>query len=91
MSSRYILNSIAKYCDDVWELKLIDIAYNKTDLDNKERYYIVEVYDSMNPNKGYNLTTGGRTGGKLSERTKKRVSKSVSEVWETPGYKKNIM
>ncbi len=66
IQARYILNAIAKYPDDVWDLKLIDIAFSKSELDNKERYYIIEIYDSMNPEKGYNLTTGGRTGGRLS-------------------------
>jgi len=85
--ARYIHNAIARYPDNVWDLRLIDISYSKSELDKKEIFYIVEVYDSMNPTKGYNLTTGGRTGGRLSKRTKKKVSQSVSKVWDTPGYK----
>ncbi|MHA1376114.1 MAG: hypothetical protein ACTSR7_17700 [Promethearchaeota archaeon] len=88
--ARYILNAIAKYGSDVWDLKLIDIAFDKSELDCKERYYIVDVYDSINPKKGYNLTTGGRTGGRLSSETKKRVSKSVKDVWKMPGYKERL-
>ena len=90
ISARYILNAIAKYGSDVWDLKLIDIAYKKSELDNKERYYIMEVYDSMNPEKGYNLTTGGRTGGRLSPATKKKVSESVQNVWNSPGYRERL-
>lgn len=70
--ARYILNAIARYPDNVWNLKLIDIAYSQSELDYKETYYIVDVYDSMNPEKGYNLTTGGRTGGRLCPITKKK-------------------
>jgi len=90
ISARYIHNAIAKYPDDGWDLKLIDIAYSQSELDYKETYYIVDVYDSMNPEKGYNLTTGGRTGGKLSPATKNKVSQSVSDVWNTPGYRERL-
>ena len=89
ISARYIHNAIAKYGLDVWELKLIDIAYKKSELDAKEIYY-VKIYDSMNPAKGYNLTTGGRTGGRLSPATKKKVSESVQNVWNSPGYRERL-
>ena len=88
--ARYIHNAIAKYGPDVWDLKLIDIAFKKLELDLKESYYIVDVYDSINPKKGYNLTTGGRSGGRLSSETKKKVSRSVKEIWKTPGYKERL-
>jgi len=90
ISARYIHNAIANYGSDVWDLKLIDIAYKKSELDDKERYYIMEVYDSMNPEKGYNLTIGGRTGGRLSPVTKKKVSESVTSVWNKPGYRERL-
>jgi len=90
ISARYIHNAIANYGSDVWDLKLIDIAYKKSELDDKERYYIMEVYDSMSPEKGYNLTTGGRTGGRLSPVTKKKVSESVTSVWNKPGYRERL-
>ena len=91
ISARYIHNAIAKYPDDAWDLKLIDIAYDKSELDYKEIYYISpDAYDSMNPEKGYNLTTGGRTGGRLSERTKSKVSDGVTEAWNKPGYKERL-
>lgn len=90
MQARYILNAIAKYPDDVWDLKLIDIAFSKSELDNKERYYVVNVYNSMNPTKGYNLTTGGRTGGRLSPIAKRKVSNGVKKVWSNPKYQKQL-
>jgi len=64
--ARYIENAIAKYGGDAWDLKLIDIAYSKSELNKKETYYIVEEYDSMNPEKGYNLTSGGEEGMEFS-------------------------
>lgn len=90
ISARYIHNAIAKYPDDVWDLRLIDIAYSQSELDNKETHYIVDVYDSMNPDNGYNLTTGGQSGGRLSPITKNKVSQSVSDVWNTPGYRERL-
>jgi hypothetical protein len=32
---RYIYNAIAKYQENVWDLKLLDIAYSKSELDCK--------------------------------------------------------
>ncbi|MFW9987126.1 MAG: hypothetical protein ACFFC3_00530 [Candidatus Odinarchaeota archaeon] len=90
ISARYIHNAIAKYPDDAWDLRLIDLAYSQSELDNKESHYIVDVYDSMNPDNGYNLTTGGRSGGRLSPITKNKVSQSVSDVWNTPGYRERL-
>ena len=89
MYERYIHNAIAKYPDDVWNLQLIDIAYNKTELDDKEQFYI-KIFDSMNPKCGYNMTTGGTTGGKLSPVVKEKVRNSVKNVWEMPGYRERL-
>ena len=54
----------------------------------RERYYIA-VYNSNNPNYGYNLTLGGDgfLGQKRSEETKKKISKTVNKYFLThQGY-----
>ena len=100
---RYIIRAIAKYGRQAWNLKLLDIAYSKTELDDKEDYYILE-YDSMNPKKGYNQKRGGSRGKPGKETIEKqrrsaiemwkdlkirqKICKSIEEVWQTPEYRK---
>lgn len=50
-------NAIIKYGAGAFSLNQEDIADNKAELNAKEKHYIKE-YDSMNPDKGYNMTEG---------------------------------
>ncbi len=77
---RYVENAITKYGPENFELVQQDIAYSQEDLDQKETKHIRD-YDSMNPDKGYNLKEGG-LGGRLSEVAKEKVSRSGSEKWQ---------
>ena len=77
---RYIENAIIKHGAENFELKKEDIAYSQEELDKKETDYIKQ-YDSMNPDKGYNLKEGGR-GGRLSEMAKENLSKIGLEKWQ---------
>ena len=71
---RYIENAIIKYGPENFELRQEDKAYNQKELDRKETEHIRD-YDSMNPDKGYNMTEGGE-GGRMSEMAKEKMSKS---------------
>jgi len=100
---RYIIRAIAKYGVEVWNLRLIDIAYSKDELDDKEDHFILE-YGSINPKKGYNLKRGGSRGKpspevlKKMSRTitkvlqnleiKKKMSVSITGLWQTAEYRK---
>lgn len=44
-------------------------------MDDLEKYFI-EKYDTTNHDKGYNLDIGGNGAGRMSEETKKKLSKS---------------
>lgn len=57
----HLNNAIIKYGNDAFIIKQIDVAYSRDELNEKERYYVKE-YDSMNPDKGYNMTEGGEGG-----------------------------
>lgn len=85
---RYIIRAIAKYGIEAWNLKLLDIAYSKAELDDKEDHYILE-YESMNPKKGYNLKRGG-SRGKLSPEVLKKMSRSITKVMQNPEIKKKM-
>ena len=65
-----------KYGADAFIIAVIDHASSKDELDEKENYWI-KFYNCKVPN-GYNLTDGGegRYGFKVSDETKKKISKS---------------
>lgn len=69
-----IHRSMAKYGEDNFTLEIIDFADTYDELKEKEKYWIKE-YDSMNREKGYNLTEGGDgTFGRMhSEETKDKI------------------
>lgn len=69
-----IHRSMNKYGEDNFTLEIIDFADTYEELKEKEKYYIKE-YDSMNREKGYNLTEGGDgTFGRMhSEETKDKI------------------
>ena len=90
IEARHILNAIAKYDEGVWSLKLIDIAFSRSELNEKETYFIMEKFDSMNREKGYNMTEGGE-GGRLSPEVIKKISKSSEKMWEDPDFKRKMM
>jgi len=87
-SMRYIENAINKYGEDSFILEEEDVAYSKSELNQKEKQYIKE-YDSRDSEKGYNLREGGE-GGDFNESTIEKISKGVSEKWEDPEYRKNV-
>lgn len=89
-NNQHLKKSINKYGIDNFDIiKVYDVAYSKEELDQKEIYYI-NLYDTMNPSKGYNKNTGGHngrhsqeiinkiklanTGKKRTEETKKLLS-----------------
>ena len=62
-----------------------DIAFSQEELDEKETKYIHD-YDSMNPDKGYNLKEGG-LGGMLSDQAKENVSNAITDKYQNdPEY-----
>lgn len=69
-----IHRSMAKYGEENFTLEIIDFAETYEELKEKEKYWIKQ-YDSMNREKGYNLTEGGDgTFGRLhSEETKEKI------------------
>lgn len=73
--NKHLRNSIEKYGVENFDIcKIYDIAFSKKELDIKESFYI-KLFDSTNPEKGYNLTTGGE-GYTITEETRGRMSKA---------------
>ena len=66
--------AIRKYGKENFSIELIDFCNSWDELTEKEQYYIAQ-YDSMNDEKGYNMTEGGDgTFGRMhSEETKEKI------------------
>jgi len=83
--SCFHLNSaINKYGVKEFKLKQIDTACTQKELDEKEIKWINE-YDSMNPEKGYNMTEGGK-GGRLRPEIIEELSSISKKNWKDPDY-----
>ena len=57
-NSKHLYRSMRKYGIENFKIEQIDETEDFKILGEKERYYI-KLYDSRNPEKGYNLTAGG--------------------------------
>lgn len=69
-----IHRSMAKYGEENFTFEIIEVVDTYDELKEREKYWI-KFYDSMNREKGYNLTEGGDgTFGRLhSEETKEKI------------------
>lgn len=86
--TNYFWNAIQKYGWNNFEHIILEENLTHKEANEKERYYIA-VYNSNDPNYGYNLTLGGGgfLGQKRSEETKKKISKTVNKYFLThQGY-----
>lgn len=66
-------------CKYKWENISHEILFeteNKELAENKEREFITEIYHSNNPKFGYNIDNGGLHSGRVSTKTKNKMSKS---------------
>ena len=72
-SKCYMLkNAIQKYGKENFTVEQIDVACDRDELDKKEQYWI-QYYNSINPEKVYNLTSGGKHC-EISDEVKKHLS-----------------
>ena len=88
----HLKNAIIKYGQDAFEMKKIDTAYSLKELNDKERFWVKEN-DSMNPDKGYNMTEGGDFGRLrpeilqdpvYREKQKAATKKALDELYKDP-------
>ena len=82
----HLNNALITHGSEVFVIKQIDTAKSQTELDKKETYYI-KKYDSMNHEKGYNMTEG-KQGGKLRPEVKKKISEGTKKRFEDPNERK---
>lgn len=73
---KVIWNAIQKYGWDNIKHEILYESTNKKEIEQKERYYITEIYHSNNRKYGYNIENGGNYCGKASFSTiEKRIKK----------------
>lgn len=65
-------NAIRKYGEEEFNWTIIDQAYSKEELNDKEIFWIDYYKSFRDYGNGYNLTTGG-DGGSLSEESKRKI------------------
>lgn len=75
-----LYNALKKYGPENFTFEIIDICESTKEMDRKEEFYIMEVYDSMNV--GYNSISGG-DGFRLSQEMKDNISKAKKEYFKT--------
>lgn len=60
-SNSHLASAIQKYGIDNFKVEIIEVCKSKEELNERERYYI-KLYDTTNPEKGYNYCEGGGRG-----------------------------
>ena len=77
----YLQKSWNKYGEDKFEFKLLEECSIEK-LDEREIHYI-ELYNTLNRDKGYNLKTGGQLGGSIvSDSVREKISKAEKKFYE---------
>lgn len=76
---RYIEYAIVKYGSSNFILLELDQASNQVELNAKENYWM-EHFDTLNPEKGYNVMESGQ-GGQMNELAKTKMSITHKEKW----------
>lgn len=74
LSNLYLYRAFKKYGFAAFEWQEIDQAISKTELDEKEKFYI-ERFQAVDREYGYNMTCGGE-GGKQTEEVRRRIGAS---------------
>ena len=76
----YLQKSWDKYGEDAFDFYVLELC-SKEDLDKREIYYI-NLYNTLDRDKGFNLKDGGQSG-KLSEESINKKSQTLKEIYNT--------
>ncbi len=86
INSRHLYNAMVYYGFKTFNITVINIAYNKEELNDKEEYYIGYYRDKYGYQMVYNETDGGDSGYELSEKSKEKIKRKVIELKNDPEY-----
>lgn len=79
-SKDLVFNASLKYGKEHFKWEVIASAFSKNDLNELEIFFI-KYYNSLVPY-GYNIKSGGNSGGSLSEESKKLLSEKIKFYYE---------
>lgn len=79
----YFHNALKSYGFDNFKWEVLHRCDNQEELDSFEKYYI-QLYESCNKDKGYNLKYGGKAGGIFNEEAKRNLGLSTKRKWDNP-------
>lgn len=83
-----LYRAFKKYGFDTFEVKELDTAQDKAELDTKEIYWIEEL-NTLLPF-GYNAILGTPGTGELSQESKDKKSNSMKKRWQDPEYREKV-
>jgi group I intron endonuclease len=85
----HLYASMRKHGRDAFSIRpLVSGIQTREELNQKEKEFI-ELYDSRNHEKGYNICRGGEGfSGPHTPKAKAKVTKALKERWKQPGFKK---
>lgn len=79
----YLQHAYNKYGVENFEFSII-CECDMKELDKLEKYYILEVYNSVDRNNGYNRESGGNLRKIVSQETREKISKAGKERFKNP-------
>lgn len=82
----YLQNAWNKYGADQFNISVLEYC-SIEDLNENERYYI-NLYDTINRSKGYNLKSGGQDTFQYSNDTKQKLSDAIKKSYLDPDRRK---
>jgi group I intron endonuclease len=85
----YMYHAIKKYGWDNFEHIIVRECETQQEL-NEAEIATVALYESANPEKGYNISPGGKGNGPLSEERKRRLSEVNTGKTHSPATRKKI-
>lgn len=85
----HLYRAIKKYGWEVFHYEILAECKTQEEANALEIYYI-QLYDTTNPEKGYNISAGGTTRSD-NEKTKRKISNSIKTLWQDPTYAKNTI
>ena len=88
-SGIYLMRAIKKYGRKNFKREILSECSTQEHLDILERYWIKKL-NAKDPNIGYNIADGGVGRGKHSEKTKRKISKSLTGKKLSNEHKLNL-
>lgn len=79
-----------KYGFDNFLFEKLDESDDINELNEKEMFWI-KYYNSNNKKYGYNLDSGGKSGGKKSDETKRKIGLTTIKKWENKETAKKML